>query len=552
MKILHLFSLPRALSLVLAFFAVSALRAQSGSDGIRPGVELSSKAAAEGAEDDAAPPGGPAPERSSEPQLGLALPGGAFVQAGSNDGEIVRVGADARVKAGESIRELVVVWGAAEMDGEVHGDMVVVWGDATMNGKVHGDMITVFGKARVNGEVEGSFVNVFGGTTLGPHARLRSDCVVVDGKLDQHATAVIAKPPVQVNLHGLGTWLTHGLLLGRPIVPSLWWVWVIVLLHFVLYLLVAVVAPKPVEACVQTLEGKMFPVIGVGLVGTVLAAPFLAIVGATGVGLVLVPFIILAWLGASVLGKTAVLQYLGLVIQRRFNPGVSERSLAAFLIGFAVVTVIYMVPFLGFLVLSVLPILGLGTAALTGIQALRRNSGPTPQMAGLMPMSVPMTPEGMSPASAAGVPVSLAADYAVPPALSAPAPAVIEADFSGYPRAGFWLRLAATFLDLILLGWVMSFANGLFVFPWLAYHIGMWMWKGTTIGGIVCNLKVVRLDGRPMDFTVALVRGLAAVFSFMALGLGFFWAGWSPDKQSWHDKIAGTVIVKVPRSLSLI
>ena len=98
----------------------------------------------------------------------------------------------------------------------------------------------------------------------------------------------------------------------------------------------------------------------------------------------------------------------------------------------------------------------------------------------------------------------------------------------------------------------LSFANGFFPYLWIAYHVGMWLWKGTTIGGIVCSLKVVRVDGRPLDFPVALVRGLASVFSFLALCVGFFWAGWTPEKQSWHDKIAGTVIVKVPRGVSLI
>jgi uncharacterized RDD family membrane protein YckC len=94
--------------------------------------------------------------------------------------------------------------------------------------------------------------------------------------------------------------------------------------------------------------------------------------------------------------------------------------------------------------------------------------------------------------------------------------------------------------------------DGYWPLLWIAYHVGMWAWKGTTIGGIVCGLKVVREDGRSLDFTVSLVRSLAAVFSFVALGMGFFWAGWSPERQSWHDKIAGTVIVKVPKGTPLI
>lgn len=95
-------------------------------------------------------------------------------------------------------------------------------------------------------------------------------------------------------------------------------------------------------------------------------------------------------------------------------------------------------------------------------------------------------------------------------------------------------------------------AERLIVPLWIAYHVGMWTWKGTTIGGVILGLKVVRVDGQPLEFGVALVRSLAAILSFVAMAVGFFWAGWSREKQSWHDKIAGTIIVKAPKGFSLL
>ncbi|HPC62336.1 MAG TPA: RDD family protein, partial [Verrucomicrobiota bacterium] len=86
----------------------------------------------------------------------------------------------------------------------------------------------------------------------------------------------------------------------------------------------------------------------------------------------------------------------------------------------------------------------------------------------------------------------------------------------------------------------------------LAYFAGMWAWKGTTIGGIVLGLKVVRLDGAAVTFPVALVRGLAAAFSVVVLFLGFLWIAWDKDKQGWHDKIAGTLVLKLPRGTPLV
>ena len=63
---------------------------------------------------------------------------------------------------------------------------------------------------------------------------------------------------------------------------------------------------------------------------------------------------------------------------------------------------------------------------------------------------------------------------------------------------------------------------------------------------------LVRLDGQPMTFSVALVRSLSSFFSAFALFLGFFWAGWDKQRQAWHDKIAGTVVVAMPKGISLI
>jgi len=127
-------------------------------------------------------------------------------------------------------------------------------------------------------------------------------------------------------------------------------------------------------------------------------------------------------------------------------------------------------------------------------------------------------------------------------------------DAWAFPKASFWERIGAAFLDVVLvsiLGGVVGHAPVGFLVA-LAYFSGMWAWKGTTIGGIVLGLKVARMDGQPLTFTVALVRALAAAFSFVVLFLGFFWIIWDKDRQGWHDKIAGTVVVRLPRGTPLV
>jgi uncharacterized RDD family membrane protein YckC len=121
-----------------------------------------------------------------------------------------------------------------------------------------------------------------------------------------------------------------------------------------------------------------------------------------------------------------------------------------------------------------------------------------------------------------------------------------------YPRAGFWERMGAGFLDIILVCLTTPIVGPFAIFVAVAYFAGMWAWKGTTVGGIVLNLQVVREDGLPISFLTAFVRSVAAVFSALVFFLGFFWIGWDGQKQGWHDKIAGTVVVRLPKSIPLV
>jgi uncharacterized RDD family membrane protein YckC len=123
------------------------------------------------------------------------------------------------------------------------------------------------------------------------------------------------------------------------------------------------------------------------------------------------------------------------------------------------------------------------------------------------------------------------------------------------PRAGFWIRMAALLLDVLLVGFVMSLLHpfGNFHIIVLAiYGAVMWKLRGTTVGGIVCDLHVVRLDGRPLDWETAIVRALGCFLSLFVVFLGFIWIAFDYNHQAWHDKIAGTVVVRAKRGAPLI
>ena len=108
--------------------------------------------------------------------------------------------------------------------------------------------------------------------------------------------------------------------------------------------------------------------------------------------------------------------------------------------------------------------------------------------------------------------------------------------------AGFWVRLVAWLIDVVLLSIVSwGLVN-------VIYFIGLRAWRSQTLGQIVANVKVVKTDGSPVDLRAAVLRFLGYVLCFLTLGIGFLIVAFDRRKQGLHDKIADTVVIPVHRS----
>lgn len=557
----------------------------------------------------------PAPDEDTSPDAG---PAEARTETGRVD-ELVNVFDDSLLKPGWRAGVAVTVFGNAQIEGDVDDVCVTVFGNARVNGRVRNECVTVFGDLDLNGTVGGDLVVFMGDARLGPQAEVHGQTIVIGGRVDAAPGAKLHGQKVQLAgfLPAVGDWFRYGLLLGRPIAPSVGWVWWVVAIHFLLYLLVAALLPRPVEAVEQALDRQALMAFGVGLLGLILAAPLSFVLLASGVGLLVLPLLFVALQAAFWVGKTATFQWMGRSLCRRFSVAGTCPPLLGFVVGFALVTLLYMVPGVGFVVYGLLIPLAFGAALLAVVDAVRASragrataaptpppippptapaaspaseispTGPAPAGPGVaaaafaMPVvsgaaptpspdtaatAPPAQPGGASPAG--GGPGTSGTVGTWPPPLSTPgatsgASAPVgtagagSAQMALLPRAGFWIRAGAAALDVLLLAWLTAPLPGpllgpFFVLVLIAYHAAFWTWKGTTLGGIVCGLKVIRADGRPVDAAVAVVRALAAVFSALPLFLGFFWAGWSAERRSWHDLIAGTLVVKVPKGEPLI
>jgi uncharacterized RDD family membrane protein YckC len=48
---------------------------------------------------------------------------------------------------------------------------------------------------------------------------------------------------------------------------------------------------------------------------------------------------------------------------------------------------------------------------------------------------------------------------------------------------------------------------------------------------------------QPIGYPRAFLRWLVSILSAIVAFLGYLWMIWDPQKQTWHDKAAGSVVV---------
>jgi uncharacterized RDD family membrane protein YckC len=127
-------------------------------------------------------------------------------------------------------------------------------------------------------------------------------------------------------------------------------------------------------------------------------------------------------------------------------------------------------------------------------------------------------------------------------------------------KAGFWVRFFAILIDSIGIGIVSSIISGLLgssdpldtgrssvnTLIGVLYFCYFWSAQGggQTLGMRVLNIKVVRTDGSALTILQAFIRYVGLIVSIVCLFIGVIWAAFDANKQGWHDKIAGTYVIR--------
>ncbi len=133
---------------------------------------------------------------------------------------------------------------------------------------------------------------------------------------------------------------------------------------------------------------------------------------------------------------------------------------------------------------------------------------------------------------------------------------------------GFWIRSVASLIDnvlLLLLCVILGFVQGIVapnasygtfrgqvVFQLVSFAISVFYYGSVqakyqgTPGKRLLGLRLVGSDLTPVEMSRCYARYFASVLSGLALGLGYIWAAFDPKKRTWHDRMAGTLVIRDP------
>lgn len=127
--------------------------------------------------------------------------------------------------------------------------------------------------------------------------------------------------------------------------------------------------------------------------------------------------------------------------------------------------------------------------------------------------------------------------------------------------ASFWQRFAAVFIDGIIFGiinWLLStfltqalgnagslMGSGMSLIAMILYYVVYQAQAGQTLGKKALGIKVVDEQGKtPSVVTFFLREIIGKLVSGIILGIGYLMMLWDGRKQTLHDKIAGTFVIR--------
>lgn len=290
----------------------------------------------------------------------VAIPATPALANGDDEGRVV-FGQDVTIEAGEALEGNLVVFGGdvlVEERGRVDGDAAVIGGDVTVSGEVDGDLVAIGGNVKLTST-----------------ALIGGDLVAIGGRLEREEGAVVRgqvvrgfrfrgiaplRPPSPPTPFAIERWgdVVWGLFYRflRAIIT--------VLALTALGLLVVLFLPRQTEVVGQAILAAPLPGLGVGLLTCIVALALMVLLAIT-ICLSPIAFLVgVATFAAGLFGWIAA----GLLVGEKMMEALKLREPApvvAVVIGVLLISLLAMVPCIGWLLALFVGLLGLGAAVLT-------------------------------------------------------------------------------------------------------------------------------------------------------------------------------------------
>jgi hypothetical protein len=276
---------------------------------------------------------------------------GENIYVGPNEvlGQVVCIGCSVRVEG--KTGEVVAIGGSVDVTGE-SGEVVAIGGSVDVAGRTHGEAVAVGGSVSVSGEIGGEIVSVFGNVNLAQGAEVDGDVVSVGGRV--HGTDVahvngnvqVVQASIPIMRFGFLLMLVVLLIGGLVFQP------------LIAVLTYALMGERRVWVLAETTRSRAGLSFLLGL-GIFFASIMVSVLGA-------LPFVwipIPVWLVMFVflvVGYTGISYWVGRSMLS------SSGALGATLLGAVLVTILQLIPVVGWIAWSVFSCMAMGSALLSG------------------------------------------------------------------------------------------------------------------------------------------------------------------------------------------
>lgn len=244
-------------------------------------------------------------------------------------------------------------------------DIVVKEGEKVSNAVAIGGDVTVYG------DVDDEVVAIGGSVYLGPDAYVRGDVVSIGGDINKEIGAKIRGDLVEIDIPGI-PFIIHPF---RYIGWSIFWPFrIISLIAFVgLTVLIVAIFPTQIEGFSSTVKENVPGSFLWGLLGILLIVPLAVLLCVSLVGIPLVPVEFLLILCAFLVGYIAVARVLGNKITEALSKP-NQPILLDASVGIMALWVLGLIPILGWIIKTIIAVVGFGSVIATFISKRKSSS----------------------------------------------------------------------------------------------------------------------------------------------------------------------------------